>query len=121
MPFLAFAVWLFARSPAQTLVFAVRAALGPFAWLLYNQYAYNNALEFYNGPSSSIALHQGSLDGSPTYHNWSASVRYYIEAARLVSGTTLLVAAAAGDLMAWFLRAAARPVLLLLIPVVFSF
>jgi hypothetical protein len=59
------------------------------------------------------------MGGSPTYHNWSASVRYYIEASRLVSGTTLLVAGAAGAVMALFFRAAAKPVLLLLVPPVF--
>jgi len=121
IPFIAFPVWFFARRAAHTLLFGALAALGPFAWLLYNQLYYNNALEFYNGPSSSIALHQGSLamGGSPTYHNWSASVRYYIEASRLVSGTTLLVAGAAGGFVALFFRAAAKPVLLLLIPPVF--
>jgi hypothetical protein len=121
IPFIAFAVWLFARRPAHTLLFGALAALGPFAWLLYNQFYYNNALEFYNGPSSSIALHQGSLalGGSPTYQNWSASVQYYVEAARLVSGTTLLVSGVAGAFVALFFRAAAKPVLLLLIPPVF--
>jgi hypothetical protein len=114
-------VWLFARRPTHTLLFAALAALGPFAWLLYNHYNYGNALEFYNGPYSSIAMHQRSVatGGSPTYHNWTASVQYYVEAARLVSGTTLLVAGAAGALVAVFFRAAARPVLLLLIPAVF--
>jgi hypothetical protein len=120
IPFIAFAAWLFAQRSEHVLLFGALAALGPFAWLLYNQFYYNNALEFYNGPSSSIALHQGPLamGGSPAYHNWRASVQYYVEATRLVSGTTLLVAGAAGTVTASFLRAA-RPVLLLLIPAVF--
>jgi 4-amino-4-deoxy-L-arabinose transferase-like glycosyltransferase len=118
IPFIAFALWLLARRPAHTLLFGALAALGPFVWLLYNQFYYNNALEFYNGPSSSIALHQSSLafGGSPTYHNWSASVRFYVEAARLVGGTMLLIAGAAGAFVALFFRPAAKPVLLLLIP-----
>jgi hypothetical protein len=121
IPFIAFAVWLFARRPAHILLFGVLAAVGPSAWLLYNQYHYNNALEFYNGSNSSIALHQSSVatGGSPAYHNWSASVQYYAEAARLVSGTALVVAGAAGALMALFYRTSARPVLLLLVPPVF--
>ena len=117
IPFIALAVWLFARHPVHTLLFGALAALGPLAWLLYNHFTYGNALEFFNGPNSSMALHRGS--DSPTFHNWGASFRYYVEAARLVSGTTLFVAGAAGALVAAFFRSAARPVLLLLIPSAF--
>jgi hypothetical protein len=116
IPFTALAVWLFSRRVAHTLLFCVLAALGPLVWLVYNQFTYGNALEFYNGPNSSMALH-GGLD-SPTFHNWVGSSRYYIEAARLVSGTTLFVAGAAGAVVS-LSRAAARPVLLLLIPPAF--
>jgi 4-amino-4-deoxy-L-arabinose transferase-like glycosyltransferase len=116
IPFIALAVWIFARCPVHTLLFGALAALGPLAWLLYNQFTYGNALEFYNGPNSRMALHRGSH--SPTFHNWRGSLGYYVEAARLVSGTTLFLAGAAGALVAAFFRTA-RPVLLLLIPPAF--
>ena len=99
-------------------VFSAIAVTGPVLWLAYNWWVFDNALEFYNGPSSPRAIQGGHP--YPGLHDWPLAARYYFTAARLNLGTPLFWAA-------WiFLPAAlvrARrtiwPLLLLILPAVF--
>ena len=42
-------------------VFGAVASLGPLYWLAHNYWIFGNALEFYNGPYSAMAIYQRSL------------------------------------------------------------
>src|SRR5262249_2895799 len=98
-------VWFTAGRRSYAILFGLLAALGPLAWLAHNQFYYSNPLEFYNGPWSAMALHKRELALGvvvPTDHNWSASIRYYLGAARLVAGTPLGVMGIAGALVGLF-------------------
>jgi hypothetical protein len=107
IPFVAMFLWFAARRKLDAILFAALAALGPLGWLAHNQYYYSNPLEFYNGPWSAMAMHQRELAQGvvvPTDHNWIASIRYYLEATRLVAGTPLAVLGVAGALVGSFRR-----------------
>jgi len=110
VPFAALFLWFTARRKSDAVIFAALAALGPLAWLAHNQYYYSNPVEFYNGPWSAMAMHQRELVQGvvvPTDHNWIASIRYYLEATRLVAGTPLALLGVAGilvGLLGWFRR-----------------
>ena len=115
IPFVALFVLLVARRKGHAVAFAAVAALGPLVWLAHNQYYYSNALEFYNGPWSAMAVHQRELAQGvvvPTDHNWSAAAHYYFEAARLVAGTPLTLLGIAGAVVGLYRRAWALLLLL---------
>jgi len=107
----------------HALLFSLIAGAGPVLWLLHNAYRYGNALEFYNGPSSSKGQYAHQIattafrypaDGSL----WMAA-RYYLTDLELVMGAWPLVLALLG-LVVWAADGRERPrrwaALLLLVP-----
>lgn len=98
----------------SALIFAVIAGAAPLYWLAHNYWYYSNALEFYNGPYSPMAIQRGLP--YPGKGNISTAVRYYFEAVRLCAGTVLLGMGAAGILVALWRRAWLVAALLALIP-----
>lgn len=104
IPFVCLYFLIAAKRKWHAIAFGVLASLGPLAWLAHNQYYYSNALEFYNGPWSAMAIYARQLAGGmqpyPGDHNWPKAVEYYFAAARWVAGPVLLIAGAAGVLAA---------------------
>ncbi len=69
------------------LTFACVASLAPLYWIAHNWWETGNALDFYNGPYSAMAI-QGNHP-YPGYHNWPAAIGYYAMAGQLCSGWPL--------------------------------
>src|SRR5579885_3387690 len=122
IPFVTIYVFIAAKRKRHALFFAVIAALAPAAWLAHNLFYYGNALEFYNGPWSAMAIYKRALDNGmkpyPGDHDWRAAVEYYLAAARLVAGWPALIFAAAG-VAAAFWRRKWWPLILLALPPLF--
>ncbi len=99
-PFAALLVFIAARNKRHALLFAVVAALGPLAWLAHNQYYYSNALEFYNGDYSAMAIYKRQLaQGMARYpgdHDWAKALEYYFAAMKLTLGWPALLTGATG-------------------------
>ena len=106
----------------MAILFGALASLAPLAWLAHNRFYYSNALEFYNGPWSAMAIYQRQLaQGMQPYpgdHDWRKAAEYYSTAVQLAIGWPALILAAAGVLAALWKRAW-WPVLLLLLSPVF--
>ena len=70
----------------HAVLFGALAALAPLAWLAHNRFYYGNALEFYNGPWSAMAIYQRQLaQGMQPYpgdHDWRTALQYYFAAGR---------------------------------------
>ena len=121
IPFVSLFFLFVAPKKSHAVLFAVLAALGPLAWLAHNQYYNGNALEFYNGPYSAIAILKRQAEQGlhyPTDHNWRASIVHYWTAARLVIGLPLLAAGALGIFAARW-RKPWWPLVFLVLPPVF--
>lgn len=122
IPFVAIFLLLIAQKKWHAIVFAGVAALAPLAWLAHNRFYYGNALEFYNGPWSAIAIYHRYLDQGmkpyPGDHDWRTAVRYYAHAVRLVAGWPALIASIAGIPLA-LARRAWWPVVFLALPPAF--
>jgi len=122
IPFAALFVTGAGKSIAHVLCFASLASLSPLAWLVHNQFYYSNALEFYNGPYSAIAIaREGLAHGVERYPgagNWPEAIQYFVGAMRLTVGNPLSVIAALG-LPLMFLRGRRWPLLLLALPPIF--
>ena len=101
IPFVSLYILFIARNKWLALLFAMLASLGPLAWLAHNRFYYGNALEFYNGPYSAMAIQRTSYPG---YRDWPTAVRYYFAAARMVAGWPLLAIGVAGGLMVLWKR-----------------
>jgi hypothetical protein len=103
-------------------LFAAVAALAPLYWLGHNWWNYGNALEFYNGPYSALAIYQRALDAGmtryPGDHDWPKAWLYFCSAARLSAGAPLALVGLAGLAAAWWKRAW-WPVILLGLPPIF--
>jgi hypothetical protein len=101
-------------------VFGAVASLGPLYWLAHNWWLFGNALEFYNGPYSAMAIYRRSLAAGMTHypgdHNWREALRYYGEAARCVAGWPLVALALAGTFACVWKRAFWPLLLLTLVP-----
>ena len=118
IPFLTLYVWITARNKQHAYLFALLTSAAPVAWFAHNLYYYGDALAFYNGPYSARAIFERQLGEGmvqPAAGNWILAAGYYAAAARHVLGEPLLVAGAAGVLIALFKRAW-WPVLLLVLP-----
>jgi hypothetical protein len=93
----------------KTVLFCGIAALCPLYWLAHNQILFGNALEFYNGPYSAIAINQRYVDAGgfryPGDHDLRKGFLYYRTAAALCLGAPLLYAGALGLIVAVFKRA----------------
>jgi len=102
IPFVSLYLLWIARNKWHAVLFGALAAFGPLAWLAHNQYYWNNALEFYNGPYSAMAIYRRQLAGGmapyPGDHDWRTAAQYYFAAVRLTSGWPLLTLGAAGIL-----------------------
>jgi hypothetical protein len=97
-------------------VFGAIASLGPLLWLAYNGWVFDNALEFYNGPSSPKAI-QGGLP-YPGKGDWQLALTYFGWAVRTCAGAPLFFMGAAGAVAALWKRAF-WPLLLLALPGIF--
>ncbi|HEX5431618.1 MAG TPA: glycosyltransferase family 39 protein [Bryobacteraceae bacterium] len=104
IPFVTLYLLIAGKRKWHAIAFGALASLGPLAWLTHNQYYYSNALEFYNGPWSALAIYHRQLAGGmqpyPGDHNWLKAAQYFFADARWVAGLLLLIAAAAGALIA---------------------
>jgi len=126
IPFAALYLLLIARRKWHAVLFGAVAALGPIAWLAHNHFYYSNALEFYNGPWSAMAIYRRQLaQGMQPYpgdHDWHAAFRYYLAAAKLVIGLPL-ISGAGGALLMFLFRStwtrAVGPMLILTLPPAF--
>jgi hypothetical protein len=104
------------RPVAMAAVFSVLAALGPLAWLAFNEWYWLDALEFYRGPSSAWAIQGGA--SYPGDHNWAAAWLQFRTAARLCLGWPLLWIGLAGAVGA-VVRRTVWPLVLLSLPPAF--
>ncbi len=98
------------------IAFGCAASLAPLYWMAHNWFETSNALDFYNGPYSAVAI-QGDKP-YPGYHNWLVAAAYYAKAGQLCTGWTLLFTGVAGFICA-LVKGAYRPVLFLLLTPVF--
>jgi hypothetical protein len=122
IPFVALYFLIAAKRKWHAVAFTAIAALAPVAWLAHNLFYYGNALEFYNGPWSAMAIYKRSLDSGmkpyPGDHDWRTAVEYYFAAAKLVAGWPVLLIGAVGSMVALW-RRAWWPLTLLALPPVF--
>ena len=98
------------------LIFGAIASLGPLLWLAYNGLVFDNALEFYNGPSSPKAIQRGLP--YPGRGDWQLAATYFGWAVRSCAGAPLFFIGAAGVLAVLWKRAF-WPLALLALPGVF--
>ncbi len=109
IPFVCLYLLVVSQRKLHAVLFGALASLGPLAWLAHNQYYYSNALEFYNGPWSAMAIYRRQLAGGmmpyPGDHDWHKAWQYYFAAARLCAGPLLLWVGAAGAVVALARRA----------------
>jgi hypothetical protein len=82
------------RRVAVAVVFCTVASVVPFYWMAHNFWETGNALDFYNGPYSAVAIQGGKP--YPGYHDWLTAIRYYYEAGKMCSGIGLIVLGAVG-------------------------
>src|SRR6266404_386531 len=122
IPFVSLYLLFIAKRKWHAVLFGALAALGPLAWLAHNQFYYSNALEFYNGPWSAMAIYRRQLSGGmqpyPGDHNWRTTLEYYFAAGRSVAGWPAIVLGLGGALVALWKRAW-WPVFLLALPPAF--
>ena len=64
-------------------------SLVPLYWAGHSWWLTGNALDFYNGPYSALAIQGGKP--YPGLHNWAEAFFYYVDAAHLCAGWPLLV------------------------------
>jgi hypothetical protein len=106
------------RRVRATIVFSLVAGIGPLLWIAYNWWVFDNPLEFFNGPSSAIAIQAGRP--YPGHGDWAVAIQYFRAAAQLCTGTPLFWISLAGIAAALIqFRRAAWPILLVLLPPVF--
>jgi hypothetical protein len=122
IPFVALYFLAVARSRrvAHALVFCGIAGIGPAYWFVHNYVFFDNALAFYNGPSSAKAIYERALAAGlaryPGDHDWHKAALYLREAIRLCAGRPLVLIALAGTLVALARRAFWPLALLALVP-----
>ena len=120
IPFVGLYLLAIATRKWHAVLFGALAALGPLAWMAHNLFYYSNALEFYNGPWSAMAIYKRSMAGGmspyPGDHNWRQAVEYYFEAARLVAGPVAIWIGMAGAVAAIWRRAWWPLIFLALVP-----
>ncbi|HEX3878611.1 MAG TPA: glycosyltransferase family 39 protein, partial [Bryobacteraceae bacterium] len=100
------------RIPAA-LLFCVIAASGPLLWMGYDWWMTGDALDFYRGPYSALAI-QGRAT-YPGLHDWHTAFVYYSNAVKLCAGPLLVTIGFAGA-VACLLRRKFWPVVLCAIP-----
>ncbi len=115
LPFCA-VYFLRAHGWRAALRFSLIAGAGPVLWLAYNRWEFGDALDFYRGPYSALAI-QGNYY-YPGRHDWTTAIYYLFTAVRVVNGLPLLVLGATGAGLALWKRTW-WPVLLLALPPLF--
>ena len=120
IPFVFVYLLVIAHNKWHAMLFGLLASLGPLAWLAHNQYYYSNALEFYNGPYSAMAIYHRQIAAGmqpyPGDQDWLQALHYFSSTARLVVGLPLLILGAAGFLCAISRRAIWPMIFLALVP-----
>jgi Dolichyl-phosphate-mannose-protein mannosyltransferase len=102
IPFVAIYFLVAARKNrvVAALLFSVIAVLGPLYWLGHNWWLYSNAIEFYNGPYSAMAIYRRALTRNmahyPGDHDWKTAWLYYRTAVLLCARWAAVIIAAAG-------------------------
>jgi hypothetical protein len=86
------------RRIAATLVFCLIALTGAAVWLAHNRFYFGDALYFYRGPWSAMAI-QGNA-AYPGRGDWPVAVHYFFEASKLIAGLPALLLGGAGALVA---------------------
>jgi len=124
IPFAAIFLLVIAKKKWHAVLFGALAALGPLAWLAHNQYYYSNALEFYNGPYSAMAIYARELakhmQRYPGDHDWWLAAKYYSTAAKLVAGLPAMVFSVFGAIAVFAKsRRALLPLALFALPPIF--
>jgi hypothetical protein len=114
LPFVA--LYFLRRGVRSALTFSLLAAAGPLYWLFHNWYLSGDALDFYRGPYSAMAIQGGAPYAGKD--NWRLAFYYYRHAAQLCAGPLLAIVAAAGIVVA-FLKRAYWPIFLLALPPIF--
>jgi hypothetical protein len=94
----------------RTLIFGTIASVGAVWWFYYNWYLSGNALDFYNGPASAMAIQGGRP--YPGHGDWKVAIQYFLTAAKLVNGWPLMWIGGIGLIAAVWQRAV-WPILLL--------
>ncbi len=97
------------------LAFAILASLAPLYWLAHNYWETGNALDFYNGPESAMAI-QGPAS-YPGREDWFRSIEYYAKAGELCAGPALVVLGVLGLACALKKRTAAPLLFFALTPI----
>ena len=114
-----------AFAEASTILFGTLAFVGCAGWLVYNQVIFGNALEFFNGASSSQVQQTAFArqKGLPTLHNVLLSLHVYVQAIVDTVWLPVGVCALLGFVV-WVIRArfATRtlPLYVLLMPLAFN-
>jgi hypothetical protein len=106
----------FPKRLACAAVFSILASAGPLLWLAHNRWYFGDALYFYRGPYSALAI-TGAAP-YPGKGNWPVAAQYFLEAGKLVAGWPALLIGLAGIAVALW-RRAVWPVFLLLVPCAF--
>jgi hypothetical protein len=75
-------------------VFCIVSGLGPLIWFAHNYWYFRDALYFYRGPWSALAI-QGNRP-YPGKGDWQVAAKYFFEAGRYLAGLPGLLAGAAG-------------------------
>jgi hypothetical protein len=96
------------------LAFGTLASVGAAWWLFYNWWLSGNALDFYNGPNSAMAIQGGAP--YPGHGDWRLAIQYFGTAAKLVCGWPLVWLGGIGAAVALWRRAIWPAVLLALWP-----
>jgi hypothetical protein len=111
------ALWfLIRRGFWRAVLFGAIASLSPLYWLAHNWYLTGDALYFYHGPGSALAI-QGTA-WYPGKGSWPMAWVYYRTAAKLCAGPGLWLMLLPGLVVA-LARRAFWPVILLALPGVF--
>jgi len=82
---------------AGAILFCLIALAGPALWLAFNRWYFGDALYFYRGPWSPMAI-QGNAP-YPGHGDWQVAIRYFFEAGKLLAGLPALVLGAAGAIV----------------------
>ena len=101
---------------AVALVFCFLASLGPLFWLAHNWKMSGDALDFYRGPYSALAI-QGSAN-YPGNHYWPRAFQFFGYTAYFCAGPCLAVMGTLG-IIALVAKRAFWPLILLLLPPAF--
>ncbi|MGH9675258.1 MAG: hypothetical protein ACRD44_18965, partial [Bryobacteraceae bacterium] len=100
-------------------LFLILACLGPVYWLAHNWWCFGDALEFYRGPYSPMAIYAREEGLFPGRGDWMVSGLYLGKAVTWAAGWPLVVLASAGVAACALRRNAWAPLLLLAAPPLF--